>query len=494
MMKKILFSILLVIFLTLPTKVFAEGYISVSPSSLTIKKGSSATFTITAYNAIGDAKIISNNSGIASVNTSSWETGMVGEKETKKGSIKVNGLAVGTTTIKITIDGATFDEESLTGQTKTVSINVIANPTSPSTPSQPSKPSNSNDQNSNLSKNNKLKTLTVDGHKLTKINENNYTLSVSNKVSEINIKATAEHKKATVTGTGNKKLQIGENNFKIIVTSESGEKNTINLKVTRKDGIYLEDLDEILKDANQKDIEIIIDKDTKLSNEILTKIKQSGKTIKLTYFDGKKKMIYSWTINGSSIDDIKPFSTVVSFQSDNVHEISEIANYAEGIILNFKHTGQFPTNTKIKIFVGDKYTDESLLNIYYYNKEDSDLELIKEKIKVTDGYVEFDIKHASEYFVTKATLQKNATTTSEEVANNDKTTNNKYYVLSIIELAVIMMLCIICFIIIIKYKDKISKKTMIILILCILMATSFIVTGTLLSYKQSAIPIEQKNI
>ena len=39
-MKKILYSILLALFVLFPVSVLAEGYVSVSPSSLTIEQGS----------------------------------------------------------------------------------------------------------------------------------------------------------------------------------------------------------------------------------------------------------------------------------------------------------------------------------------------------------------------------------------------------------------------------------------------------------------------
>ena len=156
-MKKILFNILLALFVLFPVSVLADGYVSVSPSSLTIEQGSSKTFTITAYNAIGDVSIKSNNSGIASVSTGEWGTGMVEEKVTKTGSITVTGNSVGTTTITLTIDAATFDGDDLAGQTKTVTVNVVAKPApQPSNP-QPSNPQPQQPQQPQKSTNNKQK-------------------------------------------------------------------------------------------------------------------------------------------------------------------------------------------------------------------------------------------------------------------------------------------------------------------------------------------------
>ena len=77
-MKRFLINIIVfAVFILLPVNVFATGNITASPSSLTIEVGSTKTFTITATNTIGDVYISSNNSGVASVSTGEWGTGMI---------------------------------------------------------------------------------------------------------------------------------------------------------------------------------------------------------------------------------------------------------------------------------------------------------------------------------------------------------------------------------------------------------------------------------
>ena len=51
---------------------------------------------------------------------------MSDENKTVEGTITVKGEKVGKLTITLTIDGATFDEEELTGQTRSVSVNIVA--------------------------------------------------------------------------------------------------------------------------------------------------------------------------------------------------------------------------------------------------------------------------------------------------------------------------------------------------------------------------------
>ena len=155
-LKKILLTIFVITPLFVVKAFAATSGITVSPSSLEIEVGSSKTFTITAYNAIGDAEIVSNNPSIASVNVNEWTTGMIGDGETKTGTVTVYGNAVGSTTITLTLDAATFEGVDLSGQTRTVAINVVAEPTPEPepTPTPEPKPAPAPDPGTNQ-KNNK---------------------------------------------------------------------------------------------------------------------------------------------------------------------------------------------------------------------------------------------------------------------------------------------------------------------------------------------------
>ena len=105
----------------LPTNVFAIGDISISTTNLNILKGSTTRFTITTNDSLGRIAITSNNRNIASVSDSK----LFLDKET--GTITVNGISVGTTTIKIyAYDVTGYDYEDLTGIEYTINVNVIS--------------------------------------------------------------------------------------------------------------------------------------------------------------------------------------------------------------------------------------------------------------------------------------------------------------------------------------------------------------------------------
>lgn len=346
---------------------------------------------------------------------------------------------------------------------RSVSVSQKPAPTPSPTPSQPGNNNNNtnnnqtnnnnNKQNStqndgeNKSKNNNIKNISVDGYNLIKVDSNNYTLSVTNDVTNINVKATAEDAKSKVTGTGNHNINVGENNIELIVTAENGSQNKINIKVTRKDGYYLEDLDSILNNNKITDINLTIKSDTIITKEDLEKIKNSKKTVKFNYYNDDKSLAYSWIIDGSKIKTTSNLSTIITNDSDNKKDILKLSNYADGLFVVLKQN-DLPSGTKLKLFVGNKYENNDFVNVYSYRN--NKLYLLKNKIKMDNGYVEFDLDNASEYFVTMSTIPNTNITT--KVENNEK--------ISILPIIILIIcLVIIGIIIIFIIKNKRKKKS-----------------------------------
>ena len=322
--------------------------------------------------------------------------------------------ATGTGTITITLSG----DVTSASNGNAVNVSGSRSVTVSTRPTPPSNNNNNNNNNSNShnnngnnnqatdnrSKNNNIKELSVEGYDLTKVDNNNYTLSVPNDVTSINIKATAEDSKSKVTGAGSHDINIGENNIEVVVTAENGSQNKITIKVTRKDGYYLEDLDSVLKNNKIDDINITIKSDTKITAQDLEKIKSSGKTVKFNYYNDDKSLVYSWIVDGTKLKNTNDLLTTISNDSDNKKDILRLSNYADGLFVGLKQTNNLPSGTKIELFVGDKYKDNDLVNIYAYVKNNDKLELVKSKLKVENGYVEFDVTDASDYFVTMSTI------------------------------------------------------------------------------------------
>ena len=296
---------------------------------------------------------------------------------------------------------ATKPEPSNNTNTTTNNNPVINNPTT----------SNNNKTNVGKSNNNKLKDISVENQKIVKKDDNNYTLTVSNNISSIMVKATPEDNKAKVSGTGKHNLKIGENLIKVVVTSESGLSNTTIIKVTRKDAYYIEDLYSCLEENDSNIINIKINQDTIIKKEDLDRIKSSKQTVRFNYQNDS--ISYFWIIDGSKLSDTNDFITTVT-ESENKKSMLEASNYSDGLFFGLKQTDYFPQGIILKIYVGNKYVNNDLVNVYAYSKKNNKLELVSKLVKVVDRYVEFEVVNSSDYLVTKAKLNNTKDVTKEK--------------------------------------------------------------------------------
>ena len=315
----------------------------------------------------------------------------------------------------VTSEDGQFAELS-DSRTVTISERPAPPPSPPSTPTQPTNPHTSNNTTPNNNNNNNqpqpqdtrssnanLKSISVEGYNLTKADNNTYKLTVPYDVVNINIKATPEDSKAKITGTGNHNLKIRENKIELIITSEAGTKNTITIIVYRNDCYSIDDLDRLLnKDLN--DINIVITADTTITAKDLEKIKKSKKTVKFHRYELSDYVTYSWIIDGSKIKNTKDFVTTLKQDSDNKKDILRLSNYADGLFASINKKEQIPNGTKIKLFVGNKYNKSDLVNVYSYVENSEQLKLINKKLKVRNGYINFDTDNATDYFITMSNI------------------------------------------------------------------------------------------
>ncbi|MBQ6841161.1 MAG: Ig-like domain-containing protein [Bacilli bacterium] len=376
-MKKLIVMLIALLCL-MPLNIWAAGSITVSTTNLNITNGSSATFKITANNAAGRVEITSSNPGVASVSSSSLFLDM------QSGTITVRGLSVGSTTIKVySADVTTYDDENISGRTQVINVNV-KEPVYYST-------------------NNELKSISVDGYELEKIDEHNYKLSVNNDVSSINVNAEAVDDKARVTGIGAHTLDIGENQIEVLVTSESGNVNRITLTVLRKDGYYLEDLQELLKDNSINDVDIILENDTKILPNNLNDIKESGKLVRFNYYNENKEVIYSWIVDGKKITDTNEFLTSVEIVSPS-KEVLKLSNYASGLQVNINNLNQIPSGISLKLNVKNYYEDNSKVNLYSVDLQSNKLDEKSKELAVANGMIELSDIKDSKYLLTMSQI------------------------------------------------------------------------------------------
>lgn len=418
---KILFILLISVFVFNLNVLAASGNLSVSSSNVYVGD----TFTVSAnISGVAAWNVHVNSSGpVSGCSINEADTTVDASDTNKTFSVTCTATGEGTITITLSGDITSADDDSATSISGSRSVIVSQKPTQPSNNNNSNNNNNNSTGNSNntnksnqvvdnKSNNNNIKSLDIDGYELTKIDNNNYTLSVSYGITSINVKATAEDSKAKISGIGNHKLNVGDNNIEIIVTSESGAENKINIKVTRKDGYYLDDLDKLLNDNKIKNINIIIDSDTKITNKDIEKIKNSKKSVDFSYYNSDKVLMYSWIINGAKIKNTNELVSSVKFDSNNKKDILKLSNYADGMYVSLNNSNKLSGDIKLKVYVGNKYSDNDKVNVYLYNNED--LNLVCSNIKVNGGYIEFDVSTFNDYFITMSNINNNTLVTNDD--------------------------------------------------------------------------------
>ena len=409
-MKKIKYLGLLIGLLLINTRVYAaSGSLSVSSSS--VKVGESFTVTANISGAAWNVHV--NSSGpvsgcfIAQANASDDAL-----DTNKTFSATCTATGEGTISINLSGDVTSASDGNAVPISGSRSVAVVAKSNNENNNTQPSNNTNTTPEtkpaetkpetkeDDKKSKNNAVKEITVKGQKLEKIDNNNYTLSVGNSVTSINITCVPEDNKSKVTGNGDHELKVGDNNIEIIVTSESGLQNKINIKVNRKEASSLDNLDELLD--NEEDVNVNIKKDTVLDKDILEKVKDSKKTVSFNLNDENNKLIYSIIVDGSKLDNTNDLSTVINTNPDSKKEISKKSNYADCITININKSNRLPKGLKIKMYVGDKFNNNDKVNIYSYDKKE--LKVLKENVKVSGGYIEFTPDRNNDYFITMSKL------------------------------------------------------------------------------------------
>lgn len=253
MKTKKIYIVILIIIITMLSKVYAAGSFSVSASSTSIYVGNTTTLIIKTSNCAGKFTVTSSNSSVATVSSSSvWVDGTT----TVTIAAKANGTA---NIVVMTQDVSDIDLNDVKGS-KSVTVTVstkqtsTSNNTSSAKPntSTSSKPSSSNASTSNkvnnktntqtsvqstLSNNAYLKEFRVDIPGITPdFNKNtfNYALTVEESVNNLSVTAVPEDSKASVSISGNTNLNLGENTINVKVTAEDKKTTkTYTINVTK---------------------------------------------------------------------------------------------------------------------------------------------------------------------------------------------------------------------------------------------------------------------
>ena len=235
-----------------------------------------------------------------------------------------------------------------------------------------------------------------------------YSITVDNTVEQVEISANVMDKNSTIKINNVDKLTVGENLITIEVLSQSGDTRTYEIMVLRKDNVPVVSVKDVIDTINKttsKSIEVEIkDEENTLSSNILKELKGKDIELKITKYENDN-IKYIWSISGKNIKEEFDFDTLVKFESENADKINELMNYAQSIYLNYSHSGNLPKNTKFKVYVGNEYNENDLLNLYYFDEKSNKMILEQENPVVKNGFVEYEIEHCSEYILTQSKIK-----------------------------------------------------------------------------------------
>ena len=153
--------------------------------------------------------------------------------------------------------------------------------------------------------------------------------------------------------------------------------------------------------------------------------------------DTERDLEYSWHFikeqgQNISVEDSLYIEEDLRLSLDAKTKDTETINQMvdqEKLIISFDYHGALPLETSVRINVKDRFKEGEKLYLYYYNPESDNIEYITHNVEVKDGYVEFQIAHCSDYFLTAAVVN--------DAVNNPQSIN--YIIIGLIVIVFILV-------------------------------------------------------
>jgi predicted outer membrane repeat protein len=263
------------------------------------------------------------------------------------------------------------------------------------------------------------------------VGDSNVTTGGLTLTTQIKVIAEKPHGKEIINaGEGNSYIPIelsyivGQNSLEIAVKpasdkDTSGEKLSIPLssedildqiRIMKSDkvGISVTLIDSLLSGETGDQPELL------MTEAFLQLIKESGKEVSVTVYDGEGRERYSWNFTSEVLEkseqklkEVNLFLKVASPNSDD--ELLSLlkeskADIDNSLVINFGHDGVLPGQATVRIYVGDQpgMTEGSKVYLYHYNKLSEKLETLPFSsgyVVDKEGYITIDILHCSDYVV-----------------------------------------------------------------------------------------------
>jgi|GEM_PF-3929296 Leucine-rich repeat (LRR) protein len=186
----------------------------------------------------------------------------------------------------------------------------------------------------------------------------------------------------------------------------------------------------------------LFDSDSKVTWKHLCDVKEQGYTEVYEKREGNSsegKLMYSWTFSGADITAPEgPYYLGVHFYEGDI--VEDLSGGSTALYFSFVCKRDIPGKATISMYVGDRYDDNTVLELYYYGGYDSavvhtsppvdkneilatdSLKNIADSVTVKGGYVEFILRHGGNYYLTENSSKDAEITKAVEDTTDIKTT------------------------------------------------------------------------
>lgn len=166
-----------------------------------------------------------------------------------------------------------------------------------------------------------------------------------------------------------------------------------------------------LADEKVTEIEYILPDGAQVSEadqaEIFSALKGTDKSLTLSFQSEDQSMGYQWTFDGTEIVDAAKTMNFQIIVDANVQEVIDCVDLSRlnEVDLAFLHEGELPGQATVTVNLQGKLGDAKTANLYYYNPETGQLEVVAENLTIEDGHVAFPMNHCSNYILTAEMLK-----------------------------------------------------------------------------------------
>lgn len=182
-------------------------------------------------------------------------------------------------------------------------------------------------------------------------------------------------------------------------SSSSG--NSTNISNTNSSTV----INAIKSASNGSKIQVDVSINKNIVKDIFDAIKNTDKTV--TFVQSG----IQWSFKGADITEASKdidmkvdINTLDKSATINKEAISSKVNNEDLMIVSFANNGKLPGRSKIKLKLDTNWIsnkDKNNIEVYYYNESTGKIENIASQLKIdTNGYIEFDITHNSDYIIT----------------------------------------------------------------------------------------------